>query len=403
VSRWQRAAREGLRRTLAELAWRAGTILLGVALLPLSLAAHALGYRRVTFLTQRVGHLAIEPDCFLKARALGELPARRWFFVAPAGRVANEHLLAYWARHVPVVRGRAAGFLLEAMSALGLMRYDAGRYVLWLDHSQEVYRLGAAWEGRAPLLALDDEDRRWSDAMLEALGVPRGAWFACVHVREPGFSPEDEHAHSHRNGSPAALEPALREIVRRGGWCVRMGGPDSTPLAPLPGVIDYAHHRLRQPRLDVCLCARARFFLGNTSGIALVSTVFGVPCALANMVPLSCLGMLPADASIPKLYRRARDGRLLRFGEVLGTPAGSFRFAHQYASRGIELVENSAEEIAELVAEMLDRTSGRNVADDGDERRQARFHALLRPGDYGYRARSRVGAGFLRRHAELLD
>jgi putative glycosyltransferase (TIGR04372 family) len=70
-------------------------------------------------------------------------------------------------------------------------------------------------------------------------------------------------------------------------------------------------------RRDITIKAGHRsFFLGNSSGIALVSSVFGVSAALANMVPLSPLGVMPCDLSIPKLYRRRQDGRLLGFDEI---------------------------------------------------------------------------------------
>lgn len=65
-----------------------------------------------------------------------------------------------------------------------------------------------------------------------------------------------------------------------------MGDTTMEPLPFLPQVIDYAHHPLRSPRLDIILCARARCILGNTSGIFLVGSIFGVPSA-ANMVPMS--------------------------------------------------------------------------------------------------------------------
>ena len=401
-ARFERARRGGVVATARELAAKAAVAAGAIVLLPIALVLHVAGYRRVTFLTGRIGHLAAEPDSFLKSRALGELPERRWFFTAPRGSVANEHLLAYWSRHIPVVRHPVACAILKALSGLGLMRFNAGRYVLWLDRSQEIFRINARWAGRAPLLSVDEEDLRWSDEMLESLGIPRGAWFVCVHAREGGFSPQDEATHAHRNASIEALVPAMREIVRRGGWCVRVGDSTTRPLEPAEGVIDYAHHRLRQARLDVLLCARARFFLGNSSGIALVSSAFGVPSALANMVPVSALGVMSFDLSIPKLYRRRDDGRVLRFDEIFGTPAANFRFAHQYVRAGIDVVENTADEILELVVEMFDRIEGRRGAAPDEESLQRPFMSLMRSGDYGYGAASRVGAGFLRRHANLL-
>jgi putative glycosyltransferase (TIGR04372 family) len=400
-ARLERAGHEGIGRTAIQLLALAVSAAVWLSLLPLTLLLHLAGFRRLGVLVGRIGHLAAEPDSFLKARALGQVPPARYFIVAPHGAVANETLLTYWQPFIPVVRGRALAWLLLAMSRWLLMKHDMSPYVLKVGASQKIYRINASWAGRPALLAPSDEDRRWSDARFAELGMPAGAWFACVHVREQGFSPADEAAHAHRNADPRHVRAAMQEIVRRGGWCVRMGDPSMTPLEATPGVIDYAHHALRSDRLDVMLCARARFFLGNTSGLALVSSAFGVPSALANMIPLSVLGVLPADLSIPKLLRTA-DRRLLGFAEVLGSPAGDYRYAQLFADAGLEAEENSPEEILELVHEMLDRLDGSHAEAPEDADLQARFMALLRPGHYSYGSASRVGAGFLRRHRSLL-
>jgi putative glycosyltransferase (TIGR04372 family) len=400
-ARLERARHEGIGRTVVQLLALGASAAVWLSLLPLTLLLHLAGFRRLDVLVGRIGHLAAEPDSFLKARALGQVPPARYFLLAPHGAVANETLLAYWQPFIPVVRGRALAWLLLAMSRWLLMKHDMSQYVLKVGASQKIYRINASWAGRPALLALSEQDRRWGDDRLAELGLPPGAWFVCVHVREPGFSPSDEAAHSHRNADPRRVHAAMQEIVRRGGWCMRMGDPSMTPLEAIPGVIDYAHHSLRSGRLDVMLCARARFFLGNTSGLALVSSAFGVPSALANMIPLSVLGVLPADLSIPKLLRAA-DGRTLGFAEVLDSPAGDFRYAHLYAGEGLRAEENSPEEILEMVREMLDRLDGSHADAPEDADLQARFMALLRPGHYSYGSASRVGAGFLRRHRSLL-
>lgn len=374
---------------------------LGLLLSPLTVALHLAGFRRLTFNTRRIGHMASEPDCFLKACMLGELPKRRWFFLAPASRTANEHLLSYWTPHIPVIRNRVASRIIAGMTSLGLMRYDTNRYVWSYDRSQEIYRLNAQWGDRPPLLSLTPEDAAERKDMISAIGLPPDAWFVCMHAREPGFAPYDEAVHGYRNSAPEALIPAIRAIVARGGWCVRMGDPTTRPLPSLPGVVDYAHHPLRSARFDVVLCATARFFLGNSSGLAFVSSVFGRPSLLVNVVPMAGLAPWPIDLSVPKLYWSKHEGRLLRFDEILGTPAASYRFASQYQRAGIELRENSPDEILDATTEMLDRLDGRDVWGPDDEQLQQHFMSLLRPGDYGYGAASRVSATFLRKYRYL--
>jgi putative glycosyltransferase (TIGR04372 family) len=146
----------------------------------------------------------------------------------------------------------------------------------------------------------------------------------------------------------------------------------------------------------------ARFFIGNSSGLALVSSVFGRPSLLVNMVPMSGFGILPVDLAVPKLYWDIHHRRLLRFDEVLGRPAGSYRFAAQYEHAGLELRENSPDEILDATIEMLDTLEGHYTPRGDDERLQRSFTSLLQPNDYGYGAASRVSAAFLRKYRHLL-
>jgi putative glycosyltransferase (TIGR04372 family) len=396
--------RGGLLELVAKRAARElACLVVWVIALPVTLLLHAAGLRRLTVITQHIGHLGGEMDCFVKSRRLGDLPERRWFLLAPDGKVANHHLLDYWRNHVTTQSQPAACFLLHAMSRWLLMKQDVSHYMLRLDATSELYRVNARWRDRPPVLKLTEEDLAWGARMLGELGLAPGAWFAAIHVREPGYSPAADHVHAHRNADPLAVVPAMREIGRRGGWCLRMGDESTTPLPAIDRVIDYARHPLRSQRMDVILCARARFFLGNTSGLAFVAAAFGTPCALANMIPLSNLAPLAGDISIPKLLFHPGRQQMLRFTEVLGSRLGNYRFAKLYADEGIVPVENSAEEILELAREMLDRLEGTYKETGEDRALQERFLGLLRPGHYSYGGAARIGAAFLRRHRRLLD
>lgn len=371
-------------------------------LLPATTLLHLAGYRRVTVFTDRIGHLALEPDCLLKEQTLGIIPKKRWFILAPPGRVANLHLLGYWEPHIQVYKGRVACYILANMSHFGLMRYDISHYILSIDEPHAAYRIYAQWGSRPPLLALTEGDIEWSGKALQELGVPEGAWFVCVHVREPGFSPADEELHAHRNANIKNIIPAIQEITRRNGWVVRIGDTTMAPLPQMPQVIDYAHHPMKSERLDIILCAKARFILGNTSGIALVGSVFGVPCALVNMIPMSTLGLLSSDISIPKLCWSMTKEHYLSFNGIMGSPISNYRYASLFSKDSIRVDENSEEDIHDLVVEMLDRLDGQFIETEDDHKLQQHYLSLFHPGHYSYGASSHVGTMFLRRHHNLL-
>jgi hypothetical protein len=117
----------GLAWTARWIARRLALEVLWLALLPATLVAHLLGYRRVPMNVRRIGHLACEFDALLKEQQLGSLHARKWFVLAPQGDVCNPCLLDYWAQLVPVVRRPWQCLLLESMGRHGLMMLDSDR------------------------------------------------------------------------------------------------------------------------------------------------------------------------------------------------------------------------------------------------------------------------------------
>ena len=380
---FRRIKRKGIlhivRKTISHLT----SIALWFFLLPMTFLLHFAGYRRVTVFTDRIGHLALEPDCLLKEQALGYIPKHKWFMLAPPGRVANEHLLSYWEPHFLIIRQPMLCYLIGSMSKWLLMRYDISHYILAVNKAQAVYRLYSEWGNKPPILKLSHEDEQWAAVKLRELGLPKGAWFVCVHVREPGFSPVDEELHSHRNASIENIIPAIQEITSRGGWVIRVGDSTMTPIIKMPMMIDYAHHPMKSPRMDIILCAKTKFFLGNTSGIAIVSSVFGVSCALANMIPVSALSVGFQDITMHKLLWSKALDRYLTFPEIMVSPVANFVYPSQYRDSGILLEENSAEDIKMLANEMFELLVNR---DKSVSELKLKPISMFLPHHYGYGA-----------------
>jgi putative glycosyltransferase (TIGR04372 family) len=383
--------------------FRALSLLVLALLAPLSLP---LWLARVRFLRftaiNRIGHLAVEPDMFVKEGLLGRRPRYFGVVLSPPGTAANECLLEYWRQHLCVVRSPTVAELLSWLARFPYLQFDAGRYTLAINETAPLVAVQAAWGDRPSVLRLTEHHRRDGQAWLAAQGVPDGAPIVCFHCREAGYSPGDEDLHSFRNASVGNYLPAIAELTQHGYWCVRMGDPTMRRFEPMPGVVDYAHAATRADWLDVFLLATCRFFVGSASGLAQAAYVLGRPCAVANQVPLSSvLQFGPGDVAIPKLLWSEKGGRYLGFEELLRSEAANFRFSNLYREHGIRVDENTAEDIRELVLEMVERVEGRAVYTDDDAARQGRFRALMRPGHYGYGGVNRIGRAFLRKYDSM--
>lgn len=397
-----RISHYGLYELSNRLIIKAFAALLSILFLPLSIILFFLDFRRIMLFTDRIGHLAIEPDILLKAQHLGLIKTKRWFVLAPPKRVANLYLLKYWQRYFSIYQGTLSCFFLHCISLWPFMRYDLSHFINNDNDAQLGYKVYQLWSDKPPLLSLSAEDMEWGNDQLTRLNLPHDAWFVCIHAREGGFSPVDEVLHAHRNGKIENLIPAIEEITQRGGWVVRLGDPTMVPLKKMPRVIDYAHHPLRSARLDIILCARSRFILGNTSGMFLIGTIFGVPSALANMIPMPTLGFSPKDLSMPKSYFSNKEARYLSFPEVMDSQISIFRYASLYDQANVTVKENDADDILLLTKEMLDRLDGKFIETTDDLALHENYMSLFKSHHYSYGAISKTSFNFLRKHQNLL-
>lgn len=337
---------------------------------------------------------------------LGRVPRRKPVLLVPRGDIANERILDYWAQHTVVLRSPSLCRFLERMHRAPWARFvpDMTKYMVAIDETAGFVSVYREWGDRPALLALRKEDVARGTSELERLGLPQGARFVCVHSREGGYSPSDEHWHEFRNSHIETYLEAVRLLRERGVYTVRMGDPSMRRLPPIEGMVDYAHSDARADWMDVFLCGRCEFFLGNSSGLFFVSKAFGRPVALANMAPLSSVLATggSTDLGIPKLLRNRATGELMKFQEIFDSPIANFRFAEQFARQGLDVVDNSSEEIRDLALEMLDRLERRMTYSQSDEDAQTRFKKMMRPGHSTYGSASRIGREFLRKHAHLL-
>jgi hypothetical protein len=236
---------------------------------------------------RNIGHSALL-DFWVKMARLGWQAWNEMILVAPLAGTANAHYLSYWKPYLTVIdrpdlinRFRPWSQALGSRVA-GLLDLPDGRSLYFCEGMGAIQK---EWErqGRAPLLSLTPADRAFGQGILRRLGVPDGAWFVSLHVRTPGFHKEgDNQFNAHRNADVHTYLPAIREIVRQGGWVLRLGDASMPPLPKMEGLIDYARSRHKSPRMDVFLCGACRFFMGVASGMTHVPTTFGVPCAITN-------------------------------------------------------------------------------------------------------------------------
>jgi putative glycosyltransferase (TIGR04372 family) len=346
---------------------------------------------------QRIGHLCLEVDALLKDKLLQGADTSKLILV-DQGRFANRHIVKYFERFLSVEKPSPVFEFTQTYGDPEGAVIETHPYAVAMYGTAKAYEVYAKWGARPPLFELFEDDRLVLEDYLHAVGVPADAWYVCIHAREGGYSPEDETIHRYRSVDIAAFSLAVEEIVKRGGWCVRVGDASMRPYPSHERVIDYALSPRKSPQLDVALAAGCRLFLGSASGLFNLAELFGRPCVVAHFSPLSCAySFAPADISIPQRLRD-RQGNYLALSKIMKSRYAVLRLAKEFEARGLQNVPNTPEDIRDVVVEMLDRLDGKAVYTEDDIRRQEEFRSLFREGHYAHGATSSIGRDFLRKY-----
>ncbi|MDO8662353.1 MAG: TIGR04372 family glycosyltransferase [Candidatus Omnitrophota bacterium] len=350
---------------------------------------------------------------YIKAGILGLRPPQKMILLLePDAQVNNRHYLNYFKQYISIITDTRLIELLSPLEKflavpLGLIMPIYGKgFISHLSFGliQEQWHK----EKRTPLLTLLNTDRQRGWQHLISLGVPQGAWFVCLHVRESGWRDEGSISEDYRNADINTYIPAIKAITSAGGWVIRIGDPGMKPLPEMSQVIDYAHSNIKSDWMDVFLCAECRFFIGTSSGPFTLAVAFGVPVLVTNLLPGHALYHLSSkDLFLPRLCWLEDEKRYLNFRELIAPPVGMASSKTSFEKLHLNIVPNDAEEIKDLVIEMLEKCAGKLKYSDEEENLQRCFKMMAAEcgklyGDERIVCNARIGRYFLSRHAPLL-
>jgi putative glycosyltransferase (TIGR04372 family) len=271
----------------------------------------------------------------------------------------------------------------------------------------------------------EEEEERGQRGLLD-MGIDPGAPFVCFSARDGVWlrqaHPRITSAYGDwtlmeiRNSSISNYLPAAETLTRLGYNAVRSGKYVAEPITCAnPKVIDYST-KFQSDFMDLYLSARCAFFLGQANGLATLPLIFRRPVAFTNIYTLAELRNCTNRHAIciPKIHYSRDKGRLLTFRETMELNLGgaySDAGAHPetLGRLGVEIVENTPEEIEALTLEMHQRLRSEFVPTKEDEELHVRFMSLVRSYpetihiESGLDVNLRMCAHFLRTHSDWLE
>ncbi|MEZ7195952.1 TIGR04372 family glycosyltransferase [Pseudodesulfovibrio karagichevae] len=186
--------------------------------------------------------------------------------------------------------------------------------------------------------------------------------------------------HFFRNANVQTLVPAMEYLADR-YQVVRLGSAAKEPVkTDHPNVLDYTFSGRRTELLDVYLSAKCRFFVSVGSGLdAITSYMFRLPVLYVHCAFVTAVASYEPNACVifKKCWHKAEE-RYLTMSEIFEAGAGSSTSPEIFDPLGIEIHDNTAEEIVAAAREMVARVEGTWVETEETKERQERFWVVFR-------------------------
>jgi putative glycosyltransferase (TIGR04372 family) len=320
-------------------------------------------------LAWRIGHIAMEPH------ALWELYGEshdRMVLLFPDSRVAP-HSLGMRAVLDPYFRIQETnepGIMIMGhvnagiLNLQGLTWYQRGPSGVLDDYIKQLNRTGARPRHFQSAPAV----RQVARTFCEKRGIADSDRVVVLNVRDRNFLP-DQTMHFYRSADIATYVPAIRHLLEKGYWVLRLG-VDGSVACPIddPRYIEVWQEPDYTTMLDPGLIARACFGITCSSGPEAVFRVLGVPQLLVNCVMQCEMWTNPGDRLLFKSYRTVDGGKPARLAALLESGTALHADAEAVERCGYVAEDNSPAEILAAVEEM-DATIGTHETGSPDAER----------------------------------
>ncbi len=297
-------------------------------------------------LSERIGHL-----CYNTYAMMKEVKHHR--VIALHGTVASPQILKMWSRLFwKTTDSKFIARILEVPMIRKSKYYKD--CVGSGDVLKPLHRIDLT--GSVPMQFTDDEERR-GIKFLHAHGL-RSDNYVCIYARDKAYlnavtKGVDWSYHDFRDVDIKTYRKAVEYLTSQGIRAVRVGMIQHDDPAAFTG-LDVFNYVNGEDFYQIFLIAHCKFFLCTSGGLTGVANIFHTPMAVCNWVHLELSTCFrKGDIYIPKKLWHNESGRYLGLSEILSSGIGRFTRLEQYKNAGLDIIDNTEDEILALVKDTL--------------------------------------------------
>jgi len=380
------------------------------------------------------GHQAFDIEYHLRTTE----PGRMRSAYLRGSYVPNDYLLEKHCGMLTVIRVPDAVIRHLRQADLVSRRVFGRQVLVWAGFKEKLLHT-AVWNDMPPQITFSEAEHARGLRILNRLGLERGH-YVCLYARDSSFplkhnadlyvakyrrfGGDREAARQHsvkmesslyqkfRNAAFSDYSATLERLAADGLIGLRMGAEADDDLEEsLPNLVDFSgRHRKALGAdatfADIYLMAHCHFCMGAGSGVVYLGYIFNRPTVYVNTIPWPWENLPPQADGIylPKLLVGPKG--ILTFAEMIEMSRQThWRAMYQdafFEERGLSVIDNTPQELADAADEMCRRLDGTWTETAENRARQEKLITHVDASLPMFQMPSRMAAGFLRDHGDLL-
>lgn len=309
--------------------------------------------------SNRIGHFCANTEIYLcEKEAKINTPQQKYIdiFMYEDGQICNKQLKKMWSRVLNIW----PSFLI--IPILKIINYLPNNKIHKVsNNSQQDRDIHNLYDKIHCHLKFTQKEEEFGLSHIKKMGIKPCEKFICLNVRDNEYLKGSEwDYHNYRDSNIQNYVMVTEMLANQGYFVIRMGAKMKFKIeSQHPRVIDYATNGMRNDFMDVYLGAKCEFCISTGSGWDAIPECFRRPIVFVNFVPLIRLHTYSSRIiSITKRHVWKTTLEALSCSEIFKSRAGFAMSSKEYEFCGVELIENTPEEICDVVFEMVKRLSG---------------------------------------------
>lgn len=315
--------------------------------------------------------------------------------------ICNKQLFKMWGRILKIYP-----FSKYFYNILSIFNFGKDHIIGAEKDGRDMYGL---LEKTSPHISFVESEVAQSKKELQKIGIKDEDKYVLIINRGKKYTaqtnPEIDTSHNNfRNCSINNYLLMVENLIKKGYSIIRVGQLTDDPIVSTnKKIIDYDRQGFRSDLLDIYLAKNCKYIVGSDTGYMHVpGYLFRKPTVHVNFSQLErLLPHLNSWLFIFKKYWLKSEKRFMRVEEIIKSKAGRFESYQEYLKLGIELVENTPEEINDVVNEMEENLNGKLKYSEEDDYLQKCFWSHFKTSDLFGIAKGRIGQKFLRENKSL--